>query len=78
MYSKVLMLLLVVFNTTGCAGFIVASALGRNADRKEWQEKHRHQEKMRELDLQEKWMKMQQPQAPTYTTDAGIVRETPF
>ena len=72
------MLLLVVFNTTGCAGLIVANALDRNADRKELHEKHRHQEKMRELDLQDKWMKMQQPQAPTYATDAGIVRDTPF
>jgi hypothetical protein len=33
---------------------------------------------MRELDIQEQWVKQQTPQYPTYTTDAGIVRDNPF
>jgi hypothetical protein len=85
---RYMLVAILLCTTSGCvplmAGAITHNALERNSDRKEWQEKHRHQEKMRELDLQEKWMKMQQPQAPTYPTyptyptDAGIVRESPF
>jgi hypothetical protein len=80
-----ILLLLLLCAPSGCvplmAGAITHNALERNSDRKEWQEKHRHQEKMRELDIQERWVKAQQPQvqqAPTYTTDAGIVRDNPF
>lgn len=57
------------------AGAITHNALERNANRKEWQEKHRHQEKMRELDLQEKLINRQYQQDGA---DAGIVRDIPF
>ncbi len=64
---------------SGCvpliAGAITHDALGRNADRKEWVEKHRHQERMRELDLQEKVINRQYPQGEV---DGGIVRDNPF
>jgi hypothetical protein len=71
-----LIVLVILLNTTGCAGLIVASALSRNADRKETHEYHRHQERMRELDLQERLMNRQYPQSQT--TDAGILRESPY
>jgi hypothetical protein len=64
-------------NMTGCGLLILHSALERNADRKETHEAHRHQERMRELDLQQRLQDKQYPQV--YTTDGGaIVRETPF
>ncbi len=68
--------------SNGCvpmmAGAITHNALERNADRKEWVEKHRHQERMRELDLQEKVINRQYPQSPQGEVDGGIVRESPF
>ena len=66
------------FTTSGCVPFIVHNALERNADNKERYETHRHREKMRELDIQEKALKQQAPQYPTYETDGGIVRDNPF
>jgi len=66
-------------NMTGCValigGVVANNALERNADRKEIQERHRHQERMRELQLQER---LQDKQYPQPTTDAGIVRDNPF
>lgn len=64
-------------NMTGCGLLILHSALERNADRKEIHEQHRHQERMRELQLQERLQDRQYPQGG-YTTDAGIVRDNPF
>jgi hypothetical protein len=79
---RYMLVAILLCTTSGCvplmAGAITHNALERNSDRKEWQEKHRHQEKMRELDIQEQWVKQQTPQYPTYTTDAGIVRDNPF
>jgi hypothetical protein len=66
---------LLVPNMTGCGLLILHSALERNADNKETHEQHRHQERMRELQLQERLMDKQYPQGGT---DAGIVREAPF
>jgi hypothetical protein len=78
MKKLIIVVLLVIPNTTGCAGLIVASALSRNADRKETHEYHRHQERMKELDLQERLMNKQYPQVYPQATDAGIVREPPY
>jgi len=82
---RCMLLLFILSTTSGCvplmAGAITHNALERNSDRKEWQEKHRHQEKMRELDIQEMSVRQQTPQTPiypTFTVDAGIVREMPF
>jgi hypothetical protein len=73
-YTLILVVLLLP-NSTGCAAFIAAGALQNHHNRK-WQEmEYRHQEKMRELDIQERRFK-QNP--PPQTTDGGIVRETPF
>lgn len=76
--NRVIVLVCVVLLCNGCvpmmAGAITHNALERNADRKEWQEKHRHQERMRELDLQEKLINRQYPQG----SDGGIVRELPY
>ena len=70
---------LLLSHMVGCvpliAGAITHNALERNSDRKEWTEKHRHQERMRELDLQERLMDRQYPQG---SGDAGIVRDNPF
>ena len=74
--NRAIELVCVVLFCQGCvpmmAGAITHNALERNADRKEWQEKHRHQERMRELDLQEKLINRQLP------ADAGIVRDNPY
>ena len=67
---------LFVPNMTGCGLLILHSALERNADNKETREAHRHQERMRELQLQER---LQDRQYPTNVgADAGIVRDNPF
>lgn len=62
-------------NTTGCAAIIAADAIGRHDDRRRQEIQYRHQERMRELDLQEKRLKLeyQRPQS-----DGGIVRDSPF
>lgn len=69
-------LLLLLSNTTGCAAIIAADAIGRHDDRRRQEIQYRHQERMRELDIQEKRLKLeyQQPQQ----ADGGIVRETPY
>jgi hypothetical protein len=75
-----IMLMCVVLLCNGCvpliAGAITHNALERNSNRKEWVEKHRHQERMRELDLQEKLINRQYPQQDS--GDAGIVRDAPY
>ena len=71
----ILGMLVIVPNVTGCGLLVVHNALERNADRKELQERHRHQERMRELELQERLMNKQYPEQG----DAGsIVRDNPF
>ncbi len=60
------------------AGAITHNALENNHNRKEWVEKHRHQERMRELDLQEKLINRQYPQGSYTSSDAGIVRDDPY
>jgi hypothetical protein len=74
-----IMLVCVALLCNGCvpliAGAITSNALERNADRKETHESHRHRERMRELDLQERLMDRQYPQGGG---DAGIVRDNPY
>lgn len=74
----IISILLILPNVTGCGLLVLHSALERNADRKEVQERHRHQERMRELYLQERLQDKQYPQQPTSSGDAGIVRDNPF
>ena len=72
----IVLMTLILPNTTGCGYIILNNALERHADRKEVQERNRHQERMRELELQEKLMNKQYPQQGG---DAGaIVRDNPF
>ncbi len=73
-YTLILMALLLP-NSTGCAALIAADAIGRHDDRRRQEIEYRHQERMRELDIQERRLKQNLP--PT-TTDGGIVRESPF
>lgn len=74
-YAYLALIVLVMPNGTGCAAVIAAGALQNHHNRK-WQEmEYRHQEKMRELDIQERRLK-QNPAPPP--TDGGIVREMPF
>jgi hypothetical protein len=73
--GRIIVLLLILPNISGCGLIILHNALERNADRKASHEEHRHQERMKELQLQERLQDKQYPQVPT---DAGIVRDTPF
>lgn len=68
---------LVLPNLTGCGYIILNNALERHADHKEQAERNRHQERMRELQLQERLQDKQYPQVTT-GGDAGIVRDNPF
>lgn len=71
---KALVLLLIILpNTTGCGLYVLHNALERNADNKDRYEQHRHQERMKELELQEKRDKMRQT-----PTNGEIVRNNPF
>lgn len=72
MLGRIIVLLLILPNITGCGLLILHSALERNADRKDTHEQHRHQERMRELDIQDKALRLPKE------SDAGIVRESPF
>lgn len=71
--GRVIILLLILPNISGCGLLVLHSALERNADNKETHESHRHQERMRELDIQERQLQRVQP-----LQDAGIVRDNPF
>lgn len=80
--NRAIVMVCVALLCNGCvpliAGAITHNALENNANRKEWQEKHRHQERMRELDLQEKLINRQYPQSNYSSGDAGIVRDDPY
>lgn len=69
-------ILLLVPHVSGCAAIIAADAIGRHDDRRRQEIQYRHQEKMRELDIQEKRLKLEYQQSQQ--GDAGIVRESPF
>lgn len=79
--AKLICLALLLSNTTGCValigGVVANNALERHDDRKTLQERNRHQERMRELQLQERLQDKQYPQVQT-GGDAGIVRDNPF
>jgi len=70
-----LTIILILPNTTGCAALIAADAIGRHDDRRRTEIQYRHQERMRELDLQEKRLKLEYQQRQG---DGGIVRDNPF
>ncbi len=70
--KRVVMLLILVSHTSGCAGLIVASALDRNASRKERQVEYIHRERMRELDIREREMLLRMRQ------DNTITRSNPY
>lgn len=77
--NRAIVMVYVALFCNGCvplmAGAITHNALERNADSKETHERHRHQERMRELDLQEKVINRQYTPS---SSDAGIVRDDPY
>lgn len=73
MKAYILALMVVVLpNSTGCAAIIANNALENHHERKSREIEYRHQERMKELELQEKRLKQNQPTSPQ------IVRDTPF
>lgn len=76
MRSMILLLAaLLSLNSTGCGWLVVGRALDRHYDARDREIEYRHQERMKELQLQEKALQQQKP-APA--TTGAIVRENPF
>jgi hypothetical protein len=62
---------LVLPNSTGCGLIIAHNAIQRHYDVRDREVEYRHQERMKELELQKQQIQQQQPPPP-------IVREVPF
>lgn len=77
--SLMFFVIALAYSNSGCAALIAADAIGRHDDRRRQEIQYRHQERMRELDIQEKRLKLlQQQQLPSTNTDGGIVRDAPY